>query len=123
LFQIFAVVFCDFLWFNRNKVFRKGPIPNISKLAKSIKKNVLAHFTAWKPLLELESASWITPSKGAFKVNFDIAIREHFSAQAAVCKDHSRRIIKASSQINPLCDPNYGEALTTHLARSLATSL
>jgi hypothetical protein len=123
LFQIFAAVLCDLLWFKRNKVFHGGSILDISKLAKSIKKNALAHFAAWKSPLELESASWIPPSKGTFKVNFDTAIMEHFSAQAAICSGHSGRLIKASSKISPLCDMNYGEALATHLALSLATSL
>jgi hypothetical protein len=111
LFQIFATILCGLMWFKRNKVFHGGSIPDISKLAESIKKNALAHFTAWKSPFELESASWIPPSKGAFKVNFDTTIKEHFSAQAAVCRDHSGRIIKASSQISPSCDLNYGEAL------------
>jgi hypothetical protein len=111
------------MWFNRNKVFHGSFIPDISKLAESIKKNALAHFTAWKSPFELESASWIPPSKGAFKVNFDTTIKEHFSDQATVCKDHSWRIIKANSQTCPPCDPNYGEDLATHLALSLATSL
>jgi ribonuclease HI len=36
---------------------------------------------------------------------------------------HTGKIIKASSQITPPCDPNYGEALATLLALSLAASL
>jgi hypothetical protein len=50
-------------------------------------------------------------------------MREHFSAQATVCRDHSGIIIKASSKISPPCDLNYGEALAAHLTLSLATSL
>jgi hypothetical protein len=123
LFQIFSTILCDLLWFNRNKVFHGGSIPNITKLAESIKKNASAHFAAWKSPHELESASWVPPSKCAFKVNFDTAIREHFSAQVVVCWDHSGRILKASSQISPSCDLNYGEALVAQLTLSLAATL
>jgi hypothetical protein len=44
-------------------------------------------------------------------------------AQSAVCRGSKGLIIKAISQINPLCDPNYGEALAALLASSLAVSL
>jgi hypothetical protein len=43
--------------------------------------------------------------------------------QAAVCRDSTRKIIKAISQTNPPCDPNFGKALATWLAASLADSL
>jgi ribonuclease HI len=56
-------------------------------------------------------------------VNFDTAIRDNFSAQAAVCRNSKGNIIKAISQINPPCDPNYGEALAAQLAASLAASM
>jgi hypothetical protein len=43
--------------------------------------------------------------------------------QAAVCRDSKGHIIKALSWISPPCDANYGEALATQLAASLAVSL
>jgi hypothetical protein len=46
----------------------------------------------------------------SFKINFGTAIRDHLSAQVAVCHYSNGNIIKAISQINPPCDPNYGEA-------------
>jgi hypothetical protein len=63
------------------------------------------------------------PSAGSFKINFDTAICENFSVQAAVCKDSKGKIVKAISQTNPPCDPNFGEALATQLAASLTASL
>jgi hypothetical protein len=66
---------------------------------------------------------WIPPKKGSFKINFDTAIREHFSTQAAVCKDHTGSILQAVSQISPPCSPNYGEAQGALLAASLAFSM
>jgi hypothetical protein len=38
MFQIFAALLCDLLWFSRNKAFHEGVIPDIDVLAKSIKK-------------------------------------------------------------------------------------
>jgi hypothetical protein len=123
LFQIFASVLCDLLWFSRNKAMHEGSIPNILKLADTIKQTALAHLAAGKIASEPIIESWSPPSKGAFKINFDTAIRGQYSAQVAVCRDHSSTIISACSQISPSCDPTYGEALAALLAASLATSL
>jgi hypothetical protein len=117
------MVLCDLLWFSRNKAVHEGIIPNILQLADTIKKTALAHSAAWKsppvPLTEL----WTPFAIGSFKINFDTAIRDNFSAQVAVCRDHSGSIISACSQISPSCDPLYGEALAAFLAASLAASL
>jgi hypothetical protein len=40
-----------------------------------------------------------------------------------ICGDHKGTIIKAISQISYPCNPNFGEALATLLAASLAMSL
>jgi hypothetical protein len=66
---------------------------------------------------------WIPPQAGHFKINFDIAIRDHFSVQAVVCRDCNGSILKAISQVSPPCTPNYGEAQGALLAASLAASL
>jgi hypothetical protein len=63
---------------------------------------------------------WSPPTAGSHKINFDTAIRDHFSMQAAVCRDSKGQIVKALSQINPPCDSKFGEALATQLAASLA---
>jgi hypothetical protein len=55
-------------------------------------------------------------------VNFDIAIQENFSVQAAMCRDSKGKIVKAISQVNPPRDPTFGETLATRLAASLAAS-
>jgi hypothetical protein len=101
----------------------EGSVPNILKLADTIKQTALAHSAAWKTAPKPLTESWSPPSKGAFKINFDTAIRDQFSAQAAVCRDHFGTIISVRSQISPSCDPTYGEALAAQLAASLATSL
>jgi hypothetical protein len=61
--------------------------------------------------------------EGHYKINFDTAIRDHFSTQAAICRDHTGFILKAVSQISPPCSPSYGEAQGALLAASLASSL
>jgi hypothetical protein len=52
----------------------------------------------------------------SFKINFDIAIRDFFSAQAVVCRNHNGHIIRTVSQISLPCLPNFDEALATLLA-------
>jgi hypothetical protein len=123
LFQIYSFVLCDMLWFSRNKAIHDGIILDISKLAASIKNSSLAHAAAWLPVSAKEVQVWIPPQEGTFKINFDTAIREPFSAQSVVCRDHIGFILKAVSQISPPCSPNYGEAQGGLLVASLASSL
>jgi hypothetical protein len=123
LFQIFSAVLCDRLWFCRNKAIHEGSIPDISKLALSIKKTASAHAAAWGSVAATEEQAWCPPLEGHYKLNFDTAIRDHFSAQAAVCRDHTGAIVKAISQISPPCSPAYGEAQGALLAASLASQM
>ena len=111
------------LWVSRNKAIHDGFIPDIPKLAIAIKKSSLAHAVTWLSISAKEVQVWIPPQEGTFKINFDTAIRDIFSAQAAVCRDHTGSIIKVVSQISPPCSPNYGEAQRALLAPSLAFSL
>jgi hypothetical protein len=113
----------DLLWFARNKTVHEGSILDISSLASSIRKTTLAHVAAWQSTSSLVKEFWSPPFAGSFKINFDTAIREKFSVQATVCRDSTRKIVKALSQTNPPCDPNFGEALATRLAASLVASL
>jgi hypothetical protein len=123
LFQIFAAILCDLIWFARNKAIHEGSIPDISSLASLIRKTTLAHVAVWQSTSSTVKEFWSPPSAGSFKINFDTAIRENFSVQAAVCRNSKGKIVKAISQTNPPCDPNFGEALAARLAASLAASL
>jgi hypothetical protein len=99
------------IWLARNKATHEGFIPDISILASSIRRTSLDHAAAWQSSSPLVQKFWSPPPAGYHKINFDITIRDHFSAQAAVCKDFNGHIVKAISQINPHCDSNFGEAL------------
>jgi hypothetical protein len=114
---------CDLLWFARNKAVHEGSIHDITTLASSIKKTTLDHVAAWQSTSSLVKEYWSPPPASSFKINFDPAIRENLSVQAAVCRDSTGKIIKALSQTNPPCDPNFGEALAAQLVASLAASL
>jgi hypothetical protein len=121
LFQIFAAVLCDLLWFSRNQAVHKGEIPDALKLAEKIKKVTSEHFAAWSLKKKIVKEKWSKPPLGFCKVNFDTAIREDFSAQAAVCRDSNGVILKVLSQILPSCSPVFGEALAAQLASDLAS--
>jgi hypothetical protein len=86
-------VFCDLLWFSRNQVVHKGVIPEVSKLAANIKRVSYEHFAAWSSKLHLVKEIWSKPPQGFCKINFDAAIREVFSTQAAVCRNSNGEII------------------------------
>jgi len=123
-FQIFAAVACDYLWTSRNKAYHDGISINALSLSCQINKVAKEHSQAWfslspSPIIE----KWLPPPQSSFKINFDTAIRENFSAQSAVCRNHQGQITKAVSIINPPCQPNMGEALAAQLAISLAVSL
>jgi hypothetical protein len=48
LFQIYASVLCDQIWYARNKAVHEGSIQDISTLASSIRKSALDHAATWK---------------------------------------------------------------------------
>jgi hypothetical protein len=111
-------VLCDRLWFCRNKAIHEGTIPDISQLALSIKKTASAHAAAWGSVAVTEEQAWNPPLEGHYKLNFDTAIRDHFSAQAAVCRDHT-----GVSHISLPYTLAYGEAQGALLAATLASQL
>jgi hypothetical protein len=82
------------LWFSRNKAIHEGIIPDISKLVVSIKKSSLAHAAVWSSIFVKKDQAWIPPQAGHFKINFDTAIRDQFSVQAAICRDSNGSILK-----------------------------
>jgi hypothetical protein len=110
LFQIYAFVLCDQIWYARNKAVHAGSIPDISSLASSIRRSALV------------KEFWSPPPAGSYKINFDTAIHDSYSVHA-VCRDSKGKIIKAIAQTNPPCEPTYGEALAARLAASLAVVL
>lgn len=118
-FQVFATVTCDLLWFHRNKAFQF----DAHILAKLIINNYHQHCDAWSNKLDPTPEKWIRPPPNWYKINFDTAIHDSFSCQAAICRDHEGKVIKMTSQIQSNCSPNKGEALAAHLVVSLASSL
>jgi len=93
-------------------------------LSRQINKVSLEHSIAWQHLSDLSVVEkWTPPPSSTFKINFDTAIRDTFSAQAAVCRDDHGQINKMDTQISPPCHPNMGEALAAKLASQLTLSL
>jgi len=72
--------------------------------------------STWKVKLAISCEVWQSPSPPFFKINYDSAIRDTFSAQVAVCRDSRGSIIKCLFLISSPCSPIYGEALTALLA-------
>jgi hypothetical protein len=116
-------VFCDLLWFSKNQAVHKGVIPDVSKLAANINRVSLEHFAAWSSKLQPIKEVWSKPPQGFCKINFDAAIREDFSIQAAICKNSNGEIIKILTQVRPLYNPVYEKAPATQLAGVLANSM
>lgn len=50
LFQIYAFVSCDLMWFSRNRAVHDGVIANVLVLSSSINKVSLEHHLAWKEI-------------------------------------------------------------------------
>jgi hypothetical protein len=122
-FQVFAAVACDLLWFHRNKAFHDGLTFEARTVTNLIYTSYHQHCNAWSDKLFPKLEKWIRPPLHWFKINFDTAIRDSFSSQAAICRDHEGRLIKVATQIQSACSPNKGEALAAQLAVSLASSL
>ncbi|XP_062176085.1 uncharacterized protein LOC133881146 [Alnus glutinosa] len=122
-FQIFASVTCDTLWSSRNKAYHENLSFDALQLSRKILKVSQEHMVAWKSISQQIEEKWIPPPPQWFKINFDTAIRDTFSTQAAVCRNHLGHIIKIHTKTNSPCQPNEGEALAANLAVSLANSL
>jgi hypothetical protein len=123
LFQIYAAILCDMLWFSRNKAIHKGVLPDASKFAEDINRISLDHHAAWKTKAQPMRELWSPPQAGNFKVNFNTAIRDLFSVQAAVCRDSTGAIVKVLYQYSPPSEASYDEAQVALLAAFLAISL
>jgi hypothetical protein len=91
------------MWFYRNKAFHDGLTFDALKVSAHINKIAFEHFQAWNSVSDAPVEKWIPPAPNWIKINFDTAIRDNFSAQAAVCR-------------------NMGEALAAQLAISVASS-
>ena len=122
-FQIFASVACDILWYYRNQAFHNGYIFDARNVSLHINKIALEHYQAWLSVSTAPVEKWIPPAPNWIKINFDTAIRDSFSAQAAVCRDSDGKILHLASLISSPCSANEGEALAAQLAISLACSL
>lgn len=121
-FQIFAAVLCDLLWFYRNKAYHEGLLFDALMISRNINRITSEHLKAWT-LIPIPLEKWKSPPVSWFKINFDTAIRNTHSAQAAVCRNHFGNIIKMVTEVNPTCSPNLGEAIAAKLAFKLASTL
>jgi hypothetical protein len=81
------------------------------KIIKTITRH---HLSAWQ-LGESDTAEWMPPPFGSFKVNFDVAIRPTFAVAAGTLGDHSGNFLAVNSLMLPSMDANLGEAHTTLL--------
>jgi hypothetical protein len=66
---------------------------------------------------------WKKPTFPFYKINYDIAIRPSFSAQATVIRNSSVVVIKCNSLISSPFTTLFGEARATLLVVQLALSL
>jgi len=121
-FQIFTAVACDLLWFYRIKSHHEGISIDVCLISQHINRVTMEHFNAWHPSLPIVMEKWQPPPHPWVKINFDTAIRGSFSVQAAVCRNSQGKIIHMASLLSPPCQLNYGEALATKLAVSMASS-
>lgn len=73
------------MWFYRNKSHPEGIIIDIYIIPKHINRVTMEHFHAWHPSLLITVEKWLPPTPPWVKINFDTAIRDFFSTQAALC--------------------------------------
>jgi hypothetical protein len=120
LFQIFATIACDQIWYARNKALHEELVPNALVISSTINRIVKNHHSAWINKLVPHQAIWKKPSPPFYKINYDTTIRQFFSAQAAVCRDSTGSIIQCSTIISPPCTAVYSEATAALFAVHLA---
>jgi hypothetical protein len=98
-------------------------VPNALSISAKINRISTEHYMAWKIKVTSSFPEWKTPIASTFKINYDIVIRETFSAQSAVCLNSEGSVIKCLAQVSPPCSAIYGEASATLLAAQLSLSL
>jgi hypothetical protein len=122
-FQIFAMIACDYIWFSRNKAHHEDLVSDALAISAHINKLVQEHLLAWNSSLPRILEVWQKPRFPYIKINYDTAIRDSFSVQAAVIRNSSGTITHCSSLISPPCTAVIGEALAALLATKLAISI
>lgn len=95
--------------------------PEPLAILKIIKTSTWHHLSTWQHG-ESDSAEWMPPPFGTFKVNFDVAIRPTFVVIAATLRDHSGNFLAVNYLKLSSTDANLGEAHATLLAVRLAAS-
>jgi len=123
MFQIFAAVACDQLWFSRNKAHHDKLVTNALVISATINKLVLEHHSAWSTTLIRNPEVWQKLNSPLYRVNYDTTIRPSFLAQTAVIINSSGAVIKCSSVISSPCLALFGEVGAALLAVQLAISL
>jgi hypothetical protein len=74
LFQIFAAVACDQIWFARNKALHENLIPNALDIYSCINRIALNHHSAWNTKLAPHLAVWSPPITPFYMINYDTTI-------------------------------------------------
>jgi hypothetical protein len=127
LFQIFAAIACDNIWFARNKAHHENIVPNALVLFATINRTVLEHHYAWASQHPQPHALWLKPCSFLRLIMIQLfgnfILFFIFYAQAAICTDYSGYIIKCSSRISPPCTTVYGEVSAILLVVQLVLSL
>jgi hypothetical protein len=101
----------------------KGVIPKVLKLAKNIKRVSSKHFAVWSQKLLPMKEKWTKPPQDWSKVSFHDVLRDTFSTQAAVCRNHKGKITQILTQVRPPCNQVNGEAQPTKLAGMVVSSM
>jgi hypothetical protein len=107
------------LWFSRNQAMHKGVILEVLKLAENIKRVSSEHLAAWSQKLHPMKETWTKPPQDWSKLSFHAIIRNTFSTQAAVCRNHKGEIRQIITQVRPPCSQVNGEALAVELVSSM----
>jgi hypothetical protein len=123
LFQIFAMVACDQIWFSRNKTFHESLVPNALFVSSIVNQVSRTLFFAWSKKTVSMKLVRKKLDPDCFKINYDTTIRSNFSAQSAVCHDSNGFILKCITKLSPPCTPLYGEATAALLAAQLCFSM
>jgi hypothetical protein len=85
---------CDLPWYFRNKAYHDGISFDVLQLSRNVNKVSMEHLMAWKNVPNnLVVEKWIPTPHSIFKIIFDIAIRDTFLVQTAVCQNHKGKII------------------------------
>ncbi len=114
----FVAICCDQIWMLRNKAIREQLAISPHQVAREINKVFHQHLQAWESVTPLRflHTHWSPPSPPFLKINFNTAVCDNYTCQAALCRNYLGDILFSRTTFDHPRDTSWVEAKGALLA-------